>query len=217
MKVVKVRRERLWEWIEDKYKGIQAGFVEDTGINQGELSALLKDKSFGERKARNIEKMAGMPDGWLDGSPSVVDNNITPAPNPRGLIPVISMVQAGAWAEIVDNFEPGSAEEWVPSFGNHSKHSFAVRVEGISMQNHGHKESFDPGDIVLVDPDLSPDNGTLVIVRLDDRNEATFKKLHIEGEEKYLVPLNPNWPEKIIPINGNATICGVVYQKIVKF
>lgn len=143
--------------------------------------------------------------------------SITPAPAPRGIIPVISLVQAGAWAEIVDNFEPGTAEEWVPSFGNHSKHAFAVRVEGISMQNHGHKESFDPGDIVLVDPDLPADNGALVIVRLDDRNEATFKKLHIEGTEKYLVPLNPNWPEKIIPINGNATICGVVYQKIVKF
>lgn len=43
--------------------------------------------------------------------------------------------------------------------------------------------------------------------------EATFKKLIVEGNERYLKALNPAWPEPIIRINGNATICGVVVFK----
>jgi len=37
--------------------------------------------------------------------------------------------------------------------------------------------------------------------------------LIIEGGKKYLKALNPDWPAPIIPINGNATMCGVVIFK----
>lgn len=63
--IVAARRERLRQWIEDRHAGVQAGFVAATGINQGELSLLLKNKSFGERKAEAIEVAAGMPTGYL--------------------------------------------------------------------------------------------------------------------------------------------------------
>lgn len=45
-----LRRQNLKKWIDEKYKGVQANFVNATDINQGELSALLKNKSFGEKK-----------------------------------------------------------------------------------------------------------------------------------------------------------------------
>jgi len=48
------------------------------------------------------------------------------------------------------------------------------------------------------------------VVRLDDRGEVTFKRLVIEGERRYLKPLNPNWPEKIIEVPDDARIVGVV-------
>ncbi len=41
-------------------------------------------------------------------------------------VPVISSVQAGAWAEIVDNFEPGDADEWIPVYRKVGKHAFAL-------------------------------------------------------------------------------------------
>lgn len=69
--VVARRRLNLKAWIDERFKGVQAAFVDKTGINQGELSGLLKKKSFGEKKARALEKQAGMPDGWLD---SIHDN-----------------------------------------------------------------------------------------------------------------------------------------------
>ncbi len=64
--VVSCRRRNLKLWIDAKYNGLQASFIEKTDINQGELSALLKNKSFGEKKARSIELKAEMPYRYLD-------------------------------------------------------------------------------------------------------------------------------------------------------
>lgn len=63
---IAIRRRRLRQWIDDHFEGSQVRFLancSDRGheINQGELSGLLKQKSFGEKKARKIEAMAGMP------------------------------------------------------------------------------------------------------------------------------------------------------------
>lgn len=67
--VVATRRKRLRQWIDDHHQGNQAAFVARTGINQGELSLLLRDKSFGEKKAAKIEEASGMPPGYLSGEP----------------------------------------------------------------------------------------------------------------------------------------------------
>lgn len=68
--VVEVRRARLRKVIEDRYRGIQANMVRDTGINAGELSGLLKTRFFGEKKARLLERQLGLSDRWLDGADS---------------------------------------------------------------------------------------------------------------------------------------------------
>ncbi|MCF7530143.1 bifunctional 3,4-dihydroxy-2-butanone-4-phosphate synthase/GTP cyclohydrolase II [Neisseria lisongii] len=66
MNITELRRCNLRQWIDRHYAGQQSRFVEAIAINQGELSALLKNKSFGEKKARKIEAAAGMPPMWLD-------------------------------------------------------------------------------------------------------------------------------------------------------
>jgi hypothetical protein len=65
------RRLQLKRWIDDLFEGSQAAFIASTNdgtsqVNQGELSGLLKAKSFGEKRARRLEQQAGMPDGYLD-------------------------------------------------------------------------------------------------------------------------------------------------------
>lgn len=62
-----VRRQRLGQLIREQFENSQAKFVNKTGENQGEVSALLKFKSFGERKARKIEDSCGIGKYWLDG------------------------------------------------------------------------------------------------------------------------------------------------------
>lgn len=65
--IVKTRRERLRELITKRFGGKQARMVEETGINAGELSGLLRTKHFGEKKARALEAQLGLPAMWLDG------------------------------------------------------------------------------------------------------------------------------------------------------
>lgn len=60
------RRARLRQWIDEKFSGSQAAFVSTHKLNQGEVSALLKDKSFGSVKARNLEAQTGMPERYLE-------------------------------------------------------------------------------------------------------------------------------------------------------
>ena len=66
MDTTALRRHNLRSWIQRIHNGEQVRFATETAINQGELSALLKNKSFGEKKARKIELSAGMPIMWLD-------------------------------------------------------------------------------------------------------------------------------------------------------
>lgn len=135
--------------------------------------------------------------------------NIEPGPDIRGYCPLISWVQAGNWCQIVDNFHPGDAEAWYPCPVPCSKATYVLRVRGISMEDR-----FQDGDLIFVDPARTAENKSFVIVRMDDRDEVTFKQLIIEGDTKYLKPLNPHWPEQIIQVDGNATICGVVVAKM---
>ena len=49
-------------------------------------------------------------------------------------LPLISFVQAGGWCAVVDNLQPGDAEDWVPYPGRIGPHAFALRVNGPSME-----------------------------------------------------------------------------------
>lgn len=70
--IVTRRRARLRAWIDTRFGGSAALFIASTNngdkqLNQGELSALLRTKAFGERRARSLERMAQMPFRYLDG------------------------------------------------------------------------------------------------------------------------------------------------------
>ncbi|WP_167815438.1 S24 family peptidase [Pseudoalteromonas galatheae] len=69
---------------------------------------------------------------------------------------------------------------------------------------------FQGGDLIFVDPEATCVHGSYVVAKFDDDNQATFKQLIIEGGQKYLKALNPNWPVQLIQINGNCTLVGRV-------
>jgi SOS-response transcriptional repressor LexA len=123
--------------------------------------------------------------------------------------PVISWVQAGEWGEAVDLFPPGFAEEWERTDCNVGDSSFWLKVKGDSMTSPSGL-SIPDGYLILVDPDTAPENGSLVVAKLDDSDEATFKKLVIDAGHHYLKPLNPSY--RTIEINGNCRIVGVVRE-----
>lgn len=146
----------------------------------------------------------------------IADYNVTPALTTKP-VPVVSWVQAGEFSEAAAPYPVGTADEWIDCPEKHGPRTFAVKVRGLSMYNPAGKPSFSEGDIIFCDPDRQPENKSLVICRLDDQPEATFKRLLIEDGIKMLEALNPSWPQRIITINGNATICGVVFGRYDSF
>ena len=131
---------------------------------------------------------------WLETGKGGVDiQNFSPANSNYFEVPLISWVQAGSWAEVVDNFQPGDADDYYPCPEKHSTSTFALTVIGESMH-----PDFIPGEIIYVDPEVEASSGSCVVVRQNGDTEATFKQLMLDGSKKYLKALNPNWPNPII-------------------
>ncbi len=136
--------------------------------------------------------------------------SLKPGPKVQRKVPLISWVQAGEWQDIVDNFHAGEADEWRETTAKVGKHAFALRVVGNSMANPFGSPSIPEGSVVIIDPDAIANSGSIVVARLDDTAEATLKKLVIDGPNKYLMPLNPDY--RPIQINDNCTIVGVAVK-----
>lgn len=224
-----VRRRRLIELLKEISSEMnQAQFCSRIGADPSLISqAKTGNRPLPEKWARRIEQIFNKPRLWMDGaqnqnypdwgewgSPEVKEldpmkslYNVSEAPEiKRYRVPLISGVQAGKWTDIVDNFEPGDAEDWLPTTATVGPHAFALRVEGDSMTAPAGK-SIPEGAIVIVDPEAYADNGSIVVAKMADSDRATLKKLVIDGPNRYLRPLNPDYA--VIPINGNCHIVGV--------
>lgn len=136
------------------------------------------------------------------------ENNVEPY-TPCKRYPVLSSVQAGAWAEAIEAYSIGEIGEWLESDAHIQGDAFWLKIEGESMTSSAGL-SVPEGTFVLFDTGRDPVNGSLVIAKLIDDNEATFKKLVIDGSQKYLKGLNPQWP--LMPINCNCKIIGVAIE-----
>lgn len=146
-------------------------------------------------------------EGWANVS------KIDIQPQYQKSFPVLSSVQAGAWTEACEPYTLNEISEWYETTERTSERCFWLRVEGDSMTS-ATGVSFPEGTMVLVDTERDHQNGSLVVAKLTDVNEATFKKLAIDAGQKYLRPLNPTYLP--IAINGNCKIIGVVVDAKLK-
>ena len=110
-----------------------------------------------------------------------------------GQIPVVGVVTAGMPILAVENQE-GTLPWTDPG-------CFALRVRGDSMVGAGILS----GDLVVVRPQQSADDGQIVVARIGD--EATVKRLRRRSGQIWLLPENDNYD----PIDGSeAEIVGLV-------
>lgn len=126
--------------------------------------------------------------------PEKFDQNVTPVAMGMRPIPVISAIQAGQLKDMENPYSPGDGYSIEYTDQNLSRWAFALDVEGLSMT-----PLFQPGDRIIVDPDIAPQPGDYVIAR-NGSDQATFKKyrprgIDAKGEMIFeLVPLNDDFP-----------------------
>lgn len=216
--------EQLRAKIESGRYGSQIEIARKMGLERGTFNNKLKGRrgtteSFRRDLAKildiDYEKLASSTQTHDSSPPMHGDITISPEPSnvepyhdPRPMIrvPLISWVQAGEWKHVSDPFHPGDGAEWLETSATSSKYAFALTVHGDSMV-----PEFNPGDLIVVDPERRAENGSFVIAK-NGAGEATFKKLVVDGSSVFLQPLNDRYP--IRDMTGvEFKIIGVVSEK----
>ncbi|MFQ1952662.1 LexA family protein [Aeromonas veronii] len=123
-------------------------------------------------------------------------HNVEPAVIYQGKrIPILSYVQAGNWREMCEQATAFDGNvEYVAAGGEIGPYGFGLWLRGDSMV-----PLFKEGDLIIVDPDESPQPGDYVVAK-NGNDGATFKKyrprgIDENGQEVFeLVPLNDDYP-----------------------
>jgi len=201
--------------------------MKEIGMTQDRLAELLGKTQGGighwlnGRRDPSIEDIAqimgllGMSDitlnskGYISCSEEELPFSWAKPYNQAARHPVLSKVQAGSWSEAIEAYTTKDIDQWLESDASIQGEAFWLEVEGDSMTSPMGL-SIPEGTFVLFDTGREAHSGSLVVAKLSDSNEATFKKLIIDGSRRYLKGLNPSWP--MIEVNGNCKIIGVAIE-----
>ncbi|MDO2435956.1 LexA family protein [Aeromonas veronii] len=192
-----MRSERIRE-LRKKHGLTQQKLGELIGVKKSSISQWENDEHSpsGDNLAQ-LSKVLGVSAHWLatgKGSPEL--SNVEPAVIPQGnRVPILSYVQAGNWREMCEQATAFDGNvEYVSAGGEIGPYGFGLWLRGDSML-----PQFKEGDLIIVDPDESPQPGDYVVAK-NGSDEATFKKyrprgIDESGQEVFeLVPLNDDYP-----------------------
>jgi SOS-response transcriptional repressor LexA len=192
------------------------------GVEQPVISQLETGKNLQSAHLPKIAHACGVSAIWLSENigqminSAAAESNVGESRQPveSYRYPVISWVAAGAWAEAVEPYPAGFSDRYEFSEYDSKGAAFWLEVKGDSMTSPV-GQSITEGTLILVDTEAEVAPGKLVIAKLPDSNEATFKKLVNDGGKLFLKPLNPSW--RIEPFTEDCRIVGVVVRALQKF
>lgn len=86
----------------------------------------------------------------------------------------------------------------------------------VSISDRSNSPRFEVGDSVIIDPDLRPEPGDMVLVDVDKRSifrRYTLRGLGVNGGDIVeLVALNPDYVTQTVEIGSGATILGTMSE-----
>ena len=203
-------KSKIDQVVENEGFKSMADFAKDVGVSDPTLTNWRKRGISKSGAAKLKAKYGYTTDSLLDDiaplSKVTDTRNVSPGPEIKGLVPLISSVQAGQWDEAIDVLEPYEADEVKFCMVPHGPHTYCLKVEGDSMTSPVGR-SYPEKSLIFVDPDQrSVMPGDRVIAKRSGENGVTFKQLAKDGDRLYLKPLNPNHP----PIFDEFKILGKV-------
>lgn len=209
-----IRRENLRGLVAD-HGGVLL-FSTAVGCESGSISRITSanhSRNCGDRFARKIETALGLEPGWLDrphyappGGRSA-DSNVSPFAGTFVRLPIISSAESKNWRDVLAMDIKKTKSTTVVGRG-YSSGSFAYQMDGdvmISASGRGIPD----GALAIVDPEIPPLSGRIVIAEHDSTGQLLCRRLMVEGGESLLVPLNNRYPVR--SLDGHK-IVGVVVQ-----
>jgi SOS-response transcriptional repressor LexA len=137
------------------------------------------------------------------------DYNIS---KPMKYVPLLISEQVAQWMESKNKTDITGISQWQATTAQTGNNSFALKVTDRSMHNPSGSPSIPFMSTIIVDPDGTPNNGNIVVVSSTHSSELIVKKLVIDGSNKYLEPLNPDY--KLMVFDESFKIIGVVRQVV---
>lgn len=119
-------------------------------------------------------------------------------------LPLLSSVPGGAPSLM---FHPEYVEKYITVDNVSDAGAFALEVKGNSMA-----PKIEDGDIIVVSPKLESRSGDICVVRVSD--EDTVKRVKVDGQLIYLIPLNPEYEPMAVKKKDVAFMWKVV--KVIK-
>lgn len=125
----------------------------------------------------------------------------------RFRLPLIPQTDIAQWRETAEHFRSSGTGEWIETTAEASESAFAFRVSDDSMINPDAILSLPGGSIIIIETKIAPTNGKIVVAKLPGNSHAMLKKLIVDGPNRYLKSLSPDY--KPISIDENCEIIGV--------
>lgn len=198
----------------------QAELAKRIGISQQSLQKIEDGRTQNPRKLLNLAKALQCDAEWLllgttnevrESTSCYINDDQASQPIKNNLRPIITAQQAAQWPNTELDKEKF---DWIETPASTSKSAFWLNVVGDSMMSPSGL-SVPEGYLILVEPSLTAKSGDLIIAKVVDSKDVTFKKLVIDAGRTYLTPLNPNY--RPIEVPSDLAIIGVVTQARILF
>lgn len=167
----------------------QAELAELIGITQQSLQKIEDGRTQNPRKLLELAKALNCTPEWLYSGEQNQIRDIQSQYNKSSLRPLIPFPHVLHWP----NKTLLTTEiQWIATPIEVSEDAFWLKVTGDTMSSLSGL-SIPENYCVLVDPECTGKNEDLVIAKMEEANEITFKKLVIDTGRTYLKPLNSNY------------------------
>src|SRR3990167_1823004 len=182
------------------------------GLTQQSLWEITSGKTKQPRNIGKIAEVLGVDPGWLLFGEKTNDVQNISSYEIKQHVPLLKGEKIKEFCENM-NKTLDKDTIFIGIQGKASDKTFALEVNGDSMTAPlSTKRSFFEGDIIIVDPTLKPENGSFIVININ--NEPTFIQYVHNAGKTYLKPLNPQYPT--LEMNKKMEINGVVIQVISK-
>lgn len=194
----------------DERKLTEAELARRTNIPQPTLHKILSGKT-GDPRASTLKSLAdffGVTIDMLLTGNATTATPVTASTTKTQSIPIISWTDCLQLAKLMGSLNSTNWDHWITT-----EYSSATAYALSS------KPSMEPrlpkGSTLIIDPNINPEDGDLVIVHFPNTNEATLRELSIDGPIKQLIPICRNSPPE--PWDSNINVLGVLTKSIFKF
>jgi len=166
----------------------ESALARETGVCQPVVHRIASGETTNPKieSLRPIAKHFSISISQLIGDEPLRNYRTPSAYSKLGTVPLIAFIDIPNWLKNRTAF-PDVNEVFIDL--DVGPNAFAATIEDTTM-----RPRFPEGALLIIDPEQAQKDRDFVVVQLTDQQQPTLKQLLLDGDHKYLKPLNPDFP-----------------------